>query len=244
MRPSLLVRIGYLLSAGVFAAAAAPISGPAVIHDGDTVTIDDERVRLEGIDAPETDQICLDKESREFPCGVFARDELLRLIGNRMLSCEGSVRDQYGRRVARCSASGVDINAAMVKSGWALAYVKYSRAYLAEEEEAQSRGAGLWAGAFIAPWDWRHRDRNTIILGSTTVPLSAQAELLPSSKGYEPPVEGCAIKGNISRKGKRLYHLPGTRGYELTRVTESKGERWFCTAAEAQAAGWLAARSP
>lgn len=52
----------------------------------------------------------------------------------------------------------------------------------------------------------------------------------------------CQIKGNINSKGDRIYHVPGSRSYGATRINESKGERWFCSEAEAKAAGWRAPR--
>ena len=53
---------------------------------------------------------------------------------------------------------------------------------------------------------------------------------------------GCRIKGNISSSGERIYHVPGGEWYDRTKITAGKGERWFCTEAEAQAAGWRASR--
>lgn len=82
----------------------------------------------------------------------------------------------------------------------------------------------IWAGAFIAPWDWRHRGPTTVILGSVAVPIDAQSMLLPSNIVVPSTVTGCAIKGNISRNDER------------------NGERWFCTEDEARAAGWRKAR--
>lgn len=222
-------------------AAADPVSGRALVTDGDTLVIGDARIRLEGIDAPETDQVCLDREQRRFPCGIDAREKLKELTGDRALTCVGKEIDRYGRRLMMCSVGGLDINSAMVKAGWALAYVRYSRQYVAQEADARGHAAGMWAGAFIAPWDWRHRDRNTIILGSISVPVTAQAALLPANPDV-PNAAGCNIKGNISRSGARIYHVPGMRDYERVRINERSGERWFCSEEEARAAGWRRAQ--
>jgi endonuclease YncB( thermonuclease family) len=231
-----------VIEASPFPAAADPVFGRVLVTDGDTIVIRDVRIRLEGIDAPETDQICLDRDERRYPCGVKAREALQELIGDRAVTCVGDEIDQYGRRIMTCSAAGRDINAAMVDAGWALAYVRYSRRYVEQEHSAREHSAGMWAGAFIAPWDWRHRDRHTIILGSISVPVTAQAALLPRSPGVSAVVEGCNIKGNISRNGARIYHLPGMRDYEKTRINERAGERWFCSEEEARAAGWRRAQ--
>ncbi|CAO4141552.1 putative membrane protein YttA [Methylorubrum aminovorans] len=66
---------------------------------------------------------------------------------------------------------------------------------------------------------------------------------VPSSK--TPPITAagaCAIKGNISRKGDRIYHMPGSRDYDRTQINEASGERMFCSEDEAKAAGWRAPR--
>jgi endonuclease YncB( thermonuclease family) len=222
-------------------ASARPIDGIPRVVDGDTIALGDTRIRLLGIDAPETDQVCLDRDGARYPCGLRARDALAVIIGNRSVTCAGGETDQYGRRLMTCSVAGDDINAQMVASGWALAYVRYSKSYVGEEQGAKEHSEGLWAGAFIAPWDWRHRDRSTVILGAISVPVGAQAALLPASADA-PPVPGCQIKGNINRRGERIYHLPGMKYYEQTRIEERNGERWFCTEEEARAAGWRKAR--
>jgi hypothetical protein len=107
--------------------------------------------------------------------------------------------------LAICSAGGENLNAFMVQEGLALDYVRYSREYIGEENRAREQRRGMWAGAFIAPWDWRHRDKDTIILGALSVPVTVQAE---ASSATAPSSE-CIIKGNINRKGERIYHLPG-----------------------------------
>jgi hypothetical protein len=103
----------------------------------------------------------------------------------------------------------------MVTQGWALAFVKYSDAYIAQQAEAEAAKAGIWSGTFAAPWDWR--------LGK------AQAA---------EQTRDCAIKGNVSAKGERIYHMPFHLYYARTKIDERNGERWFCTEVEAQAAGW------
>jgi len=234
----LLAMITFLLiGASIVLARAEPITGSALVTDGDTVVIRGQRIRLEGIDAPETDQICMDSEQRRFACGLQARDALRRFIGDGPITCTGDELDRYGRRLMVCVVGDLEINAAMVESGWALAFVRYSDRYLEQERLARNHSNGLWAGAFIAPWDWRHRGPETVILGSLSVPITAQSVLLPTSPD-RPPAEGCPIKGNISRSGERIYHLPGMRDYDQVRINQRAGERWFCTEEEARAAGW------
>jgi hypothetical protein len=126
----------------------------------------------------------------------------------------------------------------MVREGWALAYVKYSSAYLSVEEQARVRQSGLWQGAFIAPWDWRHRNNKTVILGALSVPVNAQSILLPRSVTQGAASAECTIKGNVNANGERIYPMPGQEFYAKVRMDVGKGKRWFCTREEAEAAGW------
>jgi hypothetical protein len=133
------------------------------------------------------------------------------------------------------------LNAFMVREGLALDYAKYSREHIREEDAAREQERGMWAGAFIAPWDWRHRDRNTIILGALSVPITAQAQLLAPASSTNAPSPECTIKGNVNRRGERIYHLPGQRSYAAINMQDPQ-KRWFCSEEEARAAGWRPAK--
>jgi endonuclease YncB( thermonuclease family) len=85
--------------------------GMVRIHDGDTLEIGDTKVRLEGIDAPETDQVCLTNSGELWDCGLAARDKLKAKIGMATVKCAPQGRDRYGRTLAVCSANNVDLNA-------------------------------------------------------------------------------------------------------------------------------------
>ena len=190
-----------LLIALVTAAPAADvISGVPYIVDGDTLSIGNLKIRLEGIDAPETDQICLDQNAATWTCGVVVRDRLAERVGKHSIDCTPRGTDRYGRTLAVCSLAGEDLNAWMVRRGLALAFIRYSRAYTAEEEQARDAKRGLWSGAFIAPWDWLHRNCKTVILGAVTVPMTAQAQLCGSACAIGAPSPNCTIKGNVNRK--------------------------------------------
>jgi hypothetical protein len=125
----------------------------------------------------------------------------------------------------------------MVRSGWALSFVRYSHEYDPDESAARVAKAGLWSGAFIAPWDWRSRTKNTVILGAVSVPKDAQMILLSPASAADAPTSDCVIKGNMTRNGECIYHMPGGRFYSTVKMDPSKGKRWFCTEAEAQVAG-------
>jgi endonuclease YncB( thermonuclease family) len=234
------MKVAVILSVGLlaFAAQAAEIiSGVPRVVDGDTLVVGTTKIRLESIDAPETDQVCLDAHRKRWTCGIEARDRLATYIGNRSVDCTPSGSDAYGRTLAACAVAGEDLNAWMVSGGWALAFVRYSKAYVSNEEAARAAQRGIWSGAFIAPWDWRHRDRKTVVLGATAVPITAQAELLAPQSADQAPSPDCIIKGNVNRKGERIYFRPAQLDY--ARVDMAKpGKRWFCTEDEAKAAGW------
>ena len=192
------------------------ISGKANIVDGDTLIIGTTRIRLEGIDAPESDQICLNGAVHRWTCGIEARNRLVGHIGARSVECSPRGLDAYGRTLAVCRADGEDLNKWMVSQGWALAYVKYSNVYVPDQEDARSERRGLWSGAFVAPWDWRHRDKKTVVLGAYSVPVTAQALLLAPDSAAQSPSSDCVIKGNINRRGERIYFRPGQLDYELS----------------------------
>lgn len=130
------------------------LTGPARVVDGDTIRVDGIAVRLSGIDAPELAQLCGGAS-----CGLAARAALRRLTFSKTITCVEETRDRYKRIVARCVADGVDLAAAMTRSGYALAYRQYGSAYVAEERQAQLAQVGMWAGEFEAPWDWRRAKR-------------------------------------------------------------------------------------
>ncbi|MCY4496955.1 MAG: thermonuclease family protein [Rhodospirillaceae bacterium] len=205
----------------------ADVSGWAEAIDGDTIVVAGTRIRLFGIDAPERLQVC-QAGGELWLCGGLAKLRLQERLSGHTVVCEERDRDRHGRIVAVCRAGGEDLNAWMVSQGWALAYRKYSEAYVDEEARAESARAGVWRGEFVPPWDWRGGKR----LPSARVPRDA------------PRVErDCRIKGNISRYGgQRIYHVSGGFYYDRTRIDPSKGERWFCSEAEARAAGWRKSR--
>lgn len=142
----------------VTSAAAEPIIGTARVIDGDTIEIRGERIRLEGIDAPEAAQSCR-RDGSEWPCGALASSVLRSMISGRDVTCAESGRDRWNRMLAVCEVGGSEINAAMVRSGYALAFRRYSDRYAPQEEAAKAAGVGVWSGEFVAPWDHRAAKR-------------------------------------------------------------------------------------
>jgi endonuclease YncB( thermonuclease family) len=218
-------------------ASAEELRGVPRIVDGDTVQIGASKLRLVGIDAPETDQLCLNSAGKRWACGIEARDQLIQKAGGKVWLCRTNSVDRYGRGLATCEVDGININRWLVREGWALSFVRYSRDYDSDEALARQKHAGLWSGAFIAPWDWRSRNKGTVILGPVSAPIDAQSILLSRASAIEPPPGECVIKGNVNRSGECIYHVPGGRYYDIVNMDLSKGKRWFCTEAEAAAAG-------
>lgn len=210
----------------------ADVSGRARVIDGDTIEVSSARIRLFGIDAPESAQRCL-AGSRRWPCGEQATRALAGRIDGRTVACEERDRDRYGRVVAVCRSGGQDVNAWLVHEGWAMAYRRYSTAYVGEEAAAKAARRGVWRGELVPPWDWRRGDRLKSASRDRMKATRDAPRVAARDRG------GCHIKGNISHNSaKRIYHMPGDRDYERTRISTSRGERYFCTEAQARAAGW------
>lgn len=205
------------------------------IIDGDTLVLGDEKIRLNGIDAPELSQTCTTPSGENWPCGQKAKQKLQALAAKGKLTCKGSKTDLYHRTLATCYVAGQDINAAMVRSGAAVAFRRYSRAYVPLEQAARKDRLGIWQGSLQMPWDYRKAKHNH--LAKRTSPVPSAGATVANSVGTGP--KGCNIKGNISKAG-RIYHLPGSASYAATKISLSKGERWFCSEQEAKAAGWRA----
>jgi endonuclease YncB( thermonuclease family) len=138
--------------------ALADVTGPARVIDGDSLEVQGQRIRLHGIDAPESSQICR-LDGKPWQCGKDAANALAGKIARRPVTCEESDRDRYKRIIARCTVAGEDIGDWMVVNGWAVAYRRYSQDYIDEEAEAQAARHGIWASEFVKPWEWRRGKR-------------------------------------------------------------------------------------
>lgn len=158
----LLPMCGLALAAALIGAPAqAEIAGPPKIVDGDTIEVQGAAIRLYGIDAPELGQICRIGE-HAYDCGKIARTALLDLTAGVSVTCELASPDSadsedsaQGARPGRCTADGYDLSEGMAYTGWALAWRRVSKRYVADEDRARTARRGLWKGEFVAPWDWR-----------------------------------------------------------------------------------------
>lgn len=211
--------LGLFVAAPAAWAAPGVIEGAARVVDGDTLAVAGRTVRLFGIDAPEAGQTC-DLAGKPMRCGDFATAQLRAAVARDRVSCRVKVEaDRHGRPVAMCTAGGRDLGQAMVRAGAAVAYLRYSDRYAADEAQARADRRGLWQARMVTP----------------------EAERGARRPAAPPAQETCAIKGNITAKGERIYHLPGQRYYDRTQIG-GPGERMFCSEAEARAAGFRRSR--
>lgn len=203
-------------------AAAETFVGVPIVADGDTLRFGDQRIRLFGIDAPELNQTCPAAGGGTWHCGAAAAERLAELVASGSVQCVGDEIDDFGRTLAICTtADGFDINAGLVAEGLAWAFDRYSDLYSSIEALAREAGRGVWQADTLPAWQHRANANAAVIAGQP-----------------QPPDPSCIIKGNISRGGEHIYHLPGAPGYVETVIRVEDGERWFCSETEAAAAGW------
>lgn len=207
---------------GAIETAGEAVSGAATVIDGDTIEIAGRRIRLEGIDAPETGQSCGGRWFIPYDCGARATTALAKLTAGKTVTCERRGTDKYGRMLGICRVATLDINGEQVRTGNAWAFIKYSRTYLDAEAQARTAKSGIWQGESEPAWIYREKR------------WSSAEQTAP---------QGCAIKGNVTRNGQ-IYHMPWSPWYHKVTIDEARGERWFCSEKEAELAGWRPAASP
>ena len=134
---------------------ASEIYGLPIITDGDTIKILNNKIRLHGIDAPEKKQKCT-KNKKKYNCGEVATKALTKKIGKKLVKClTQKNKDKYNRFIGICFVEQEDLNKWMVRNGHAVAYRRYSKEYIIDEEFAKTNKLGLWSGTFLNPEKWR-----------------------------------------------------------------------------------------
>ncbi len=222
---AVLLVIMCVIASGAMSQAKTITGVVSKVQDADSITLSNTSIRLQGIDAPELGQDCLDRTRQPYPCGKYAAGVLREMILGKSVHCEVTGIDSYQRTLAICYRSGVNLNQYLVAQGWAVAYEKYDTQFVTTQRMAKLNKKGLWQGDFVRPDSFRAAGRAVV----ATEPVRR--------------TDGCLIKGNINRKGDRIYHTPGSsKNYALTRINEKRGEKWFCTEQEAIDAGWRAPR--
>ncbi|KAL3144151.1 hypothetical protein ABBQ32_003939 [Trebouxia sp. C0010 RCD-2024] len=247
-----------LLTHPLPAMAGEIIQGSPRVSDGDTIQINDQKIRLYGFDAPEKAQLCKNAQGADYSCGLQSGEALNSMIGGNPVRCEVRNKDQYGRNVSSCSVltnrGPVDIGNYMVSNGYAVAYRQYGTDYVAVEDAAHQAHKGMWQGPFEMPADWRKDQKIDRLLAQrgrslqpqdplhSIVAALPQVSAAPQTSSSDSPANGCKIKGNINAKGDKIYHMPGSQYYERTQIDLPQGERWFCTERQAKEAGWRSAQ--
>ena len=156
---SALIALFALATTAGLALAQAPglLTGPAIAADGDTLMMGGHEVRLSGVDAPEGDQLC-QKDGKPYAVASDAQKALAGIIAGKTLSCAVQSMDREGRPIAVCKAGATDVQQAIVASGWAYDYARFSKGlYAPQEAQAKAAKRGVWADGMQCqpPWEWR-----------------------------------------------------------------------------------------
>ena len=217
------------------AVAAQVFEGTARAVDGDTIDMTGMRIRLLHMDAPEAAQSCT-VGGEAWDCGTDATAALASLLSGRTISCVSGSRDMYGRYLAVCRTRIMDLGEQMVAQGLAVVAEDAPEGYHAAGERAKSLKLGLWNSEFQLPRDWRAENlpdpRPAAAPRTSAPPPTTASPRTTASRSYGNEF-GCAIKGNRSRRGDWIYHVPGQQYYNQTRP-----EELFCSEADARAAGY------
>lgn len=158
-RPRFLSAALFIAACVMFAAALnrkaeEMVVGSARALDGDSLVVEGREMRLQGIDAPESRQLC-NLGGQSVPCGRHATQALQRWLMRGPVACTGHEIDRFGRLLVTCRVHGTDINADLVRNGFAVDFGRYPT----EEKEARAAFRGLWAGTFEPPAEYRRRMR-------------------------------------------------------------------------------------
>jgi endonuclease YncB( thermonuclease family) len=234
----------YLIAFLLLFSANSGWAADAIVRDGDTIQLAGVTYRLDGIDAPEFDQICIDEHAEPWTCGVQARDQLADLIGKRSIRCDdlGPYKAFNKWRVGICTVDGeaASLNRLMVRQGFALNSESNGKPRFAEDETgARDNLRGIWKGCFVAPRDFRHLKKSAALLGAacrSDKDREIRASLFPDEPAMPP---NCSIKAKLAARAHvtghvGVYHLQACRSYGPV----TKPDRWFCSEEDAQAAGF------
>ena len=223
--------------------ASPGLAASATVRDGSTLQLGTVTYRLDGIDVPAIDQLCIDAHADSWTCGIEARDQLIKLIGNRQVSCEdlGADPTYKKRHIGICTVEGetVSLNQSLIRQGFALSLESAKGRFKDDETRASDNRQGLWKGCFVAPQEFRRGRKDGPLMGGACRPdreREIRAALFPNEPAMP---SGCNIKGKFATRARvtgnlGIYHLQACRSYPG--LTEP--DRWFCSEEDAQAAGF------
>lgn len=249
MRRFNLLHLLWLASAIVLVLSLVPFFGTAraattVVRDGDTIQLGDVSFRLDGADAPELDQVCIDDHADPIACGLDARDQLTRLIDGRPVHCDDLGPDKIFRNrhlgVCRVEGDAASLNQQLVQKGLAVSVEPAAKLHLKDDAAAAKAGnLGLWKGCFALPQDFRTGKKDGPLMGASCRAdrdAEIRAVLFPADLAMPP---NCSIKGKFAVRARLtgnvgIYHLQGCLSY----AGQTRPDRWFCTEDDARAAGF------
>jgi endonuclease YncB( thermonuclease family) len=227
-----------------FLSASPGLAAGATVRDGGTLQLGNLTYRLDGIDAPAVDQLCIDEHADNWTCGIEARDQLAKLVGNRQVRCEDLGADPTSKKqhIGICTVEGetTSLNQSLVRQGLALHFEPSAKGRFTDDEaKARDGRQGLWKGCFVAPQEFRRGRKDGPLLGGACRAdrdREIRAALFPNELVMP---SGCSIKGKFAVRARvtgnlGIYHLQACRSYPA--LTEP--DRWFCSEEDAQAAGF------
>jgi endonuclease YncB( thermonuclease family) len=214
------------------------------VRDGGTLQLGNVTYRLDGIDVPAFDQVCIDEHADSWTCGIEARDQLTKLIGGKPVRCDdlGSDPTYKKQRIGICKIEGetTSLSQLLVRNGFALNIeASASGRFKADEARAKDDRQGLWKGCFVAPLGFRAGKKDGPLLGAACRAdrdREIREALFPEDLVMP---AGCNIKGKYAVRARvtgnlGIYHLQACRSYPgLT-----KPDRWFCSEEDAQTVGF------
>lgn len=241
---SLTLSVCSLLVLGIMLGASPVSAAPAVVRDGNTIQLGENTFRLDGVDAPELDQVCIDDHADPYNCGVAARKQLRKLIGERPVHCDdlGPGKPRNKRHLAICSVEGeaTSLNQQLVRTGFAISHEPAAKLHLKDDADAaEADGLGLWKGCFVAPQEFRSGKKDGALRGAscrTDRDREIRSVLFPEHPAMPPR---CSIKAKFAVRARvtgnvGIYFLQGCPSY----AGVTRPDRWFCSEDDAQAEGF------
>jgi endonuclease YncB( thermonuclease family) len=224
----------------------ASANNPVSLIDADTISVAGVEYRLDGIDAPENDQVCINANRETYFCGGEARKALINYIDGRPVLCLDKGPDSVypQRRIGECSVEGKNetINRWLVQQGLAINFEPYAKGrFMAAQLQAKNARRGIWAGCFVNPQQLRHWEKTKAALLGPVCGQEDREQLFPDHPNMPP---GCSIKGTTPARARAegyrgIYHTEGCRSYRQT----TNPKRWFCSESDAVAAGFRKAQT-
>jgi endonuclease YncB( thermonuclease family) len=229
---------------GVVVSIGPGWAASATVKDGNTIQLGEVTYRLDGIDAPELDQTCIDDQADPWSCGVEAREQLTKLIGDRSVRCDDLGPDKTARKrhVGLCIVEGetTSLNQLLIRAGFALDFEPSAKGrFLADEADARDSRLGLWKGCFVAGQEFRLGQKDGSLHGAacrTDRDRQIREALFPEDIAMP---SSCSIKGKFAVRARvtgnvGIYYLQGCPSYPAI----TRPERWFCSEDDAEAAGF------